>query len=205
MTLASALALFFSMIILALLPGPGILVVIARTLASDFKHGLATCLGIVAGDYVFILLSVFGLAGLAGIMGDFFVVIKYCGALYLAWLGINLLISKPATGDSVTPVKKKSYGANFLAGLLTTLSNPKAILFYVSFFPTFLDLTKVALTDIGIILTITAIAVGGVMVGYAYLASKTKSSLAGSRRNKIIRYASSSLLIGGGVFIALRS
>lgn len=205
MTLTSTLALFVSMIVLALLPGPGILVVVARTLASDFKHGIATSAGIVAGDYVFIILSVFGLVSLAGVMGDFFIVIKYIGALYLLWLGVKILIERSADNAALPTVNSSGYFAHFFAGLLTTLSNPKAILFYLSFFPTFLDLSKITTIDLGVILTITAITVGGVMVGYAYLTHKTRSSLQGTKKSKIIRYVSSALLIGSGVLIAINA
>jgi threonine/homoserine/homoserine lactone efflux protein len=79
MTIASAFALYSTMIALALIPGPGVIVVVARSLDSGLRQGLATAMGVLSGDFVFISLAVFGLAALAELMGSLFVVIKYIG------------------------------------------------------------------------------------------------------------------------------
>ena len=76
MTLTSSLALFTAMIALALFPGPGVLVVISRTISLGFKQGLVTVIGILVGDFIFILLAIFGLSALADFMGSFFIIIK---------------------------------------------------------------------------------------------------------------------------------
>ena len=86
MTLTSAFALLGAMIVLALVPGPGILVVMARTLSAGLRHGVSTSVGIVVGDYVFITLALFGLAALASVMGDLFNLVRYVGAVYLFYL-----------------------------------------------------------------------------------------------------------------------
>lgn len=195
------------MVVLALLPGPGILVVVARVLSGGMPHGIATSAGIVAGDYVFIILSVFGLAALASTMGQLFVWIQYLGGLYLIWLGLSLL-KKPANRQDkyhqAQQNRSLKLGADFLAGLVTTLSNPKAILFYLSFFPAFLDLTQVKLPDLVIILIITTFAVGGTMLGYAWLALKAHATLDPRSDRPWLRWLSSVLLLGSGVFLMLR-
>ncbi len=203
MTAASLLALFGSMVVLALIPGPGILTVIARTLAAGLRHGASTAAGIVAGDFVFISFALLGLAALAQAMGGLFVVLKYLGAAYLVWLGVSLVFSK-GTRAQVTPVSAPGYLASFAAGLLTTLGNPKAILFYFSFFPAFIDTTHVTARDAATLYGMAAVAVGGVMFGYAYLAYRAKSSLCMSHGGKILRYSSGALLVGSGVFVATR-
>ncbi len=204
MTIASALALYATMIVLALIPGPGVIVVIARSLDSGFRQGLATAMGVLSGDFVFISLAVFGLATLAELMGNLFVVIKYIGAAYLVYLGFNLITSKPST-EETQPPKPANHSANFLVGLITSMSNPKVILFYFSFFPAFFDLENLVLTDIAALFLIATFSVGAVMAGYAYVAAKTKSSFAASPKTKYLKVGSGALLIGGGVFVALRS
>ena len=209
------------MFILALIPGPGVLVVIGRSLSGGLAHGIATSIGIVLGDYVFILLSVYGLIAIAEVMGNLFFVIKYVGAAYLIWLGLHFL----RTPKSNTPVQENShqtYWADGLVGLITTLSNPKAILFYLSFFPAFLDLTSVSLMDVSLILFIATITVGGVMVAYAYIAVKGSSWLRTSatgdnndshhgdtnaRPSTIARklnIAAGGILVGSGAFMVLK-
>jgi len=161
-------------------------------------------MGIISGDYVFIVLAVFGLATLAEIMGDFFVVIKYIGAAYLFFLGFRLITAKESNQTDLSN-KPYSKSANYLVGLLTTLGNPKAILFYVSFYPAFLDLKQVSLLDVATLILIATLSVGLVMVCYAYIAAKTKSRFKASPRTRYLKYGSGTLLVGGGVLVALRS
>jgi len=214
MTITAALTLFASMVLLALLPGPGILVVVSRALSGGFRNGLATSVGIVAGDFVFIILSVFGLASLAQSMGDLFVWVRYAGAAYLIYLGLSVLRStQPLVSSNVaetnqSPVSRSKlgrYSLDFMAGLLTTLSNPKAILFYLSFFPAFLDLSSVNISDLILILVITAFAVGGTMVAYAYLSIKARHVIADNNEGKWLSRVSCALLVGSGLFLMIRS
>ena len=200
MTIASALALYSTMIILALIPGPGVVVVVARALDSGFRQGFATAMGILSGDFIFIALAIFGLAALADVMGNFFVIIKYAGAAYLMYVGFRLITS---AGTSAATVTLKP--ANYLVGLVTSVSNPKVTLFYLSFFPAFFDIETLSGTDVVLLFVIATLSVGVVMAGYAYVAAKTKSSFAASPKTKYLKFGSGALLMGGGVFVALRS
>lgn len=204
MTLLVALSLFTAMVVLAIIPGPGIMVVMARTLSQGLLAGIVTALGIVAGDFVFIVLAVYGLSALAQTYGELFLIVKYTGAVYLVWLGIKIMLTKSPAEK--TP-KNTSYkhSTNFIAGLVTTLSNPKAILFYVSFFPAFLDLSAVTYIDFGIIFALTFVAIFGVMASYAYLVHKTGSLLKKSSTSTYIKYGAGATLISSGVYIATRA
>lgn len=204
MTLSVTLALFTAMVVLALIPGPGILIVVARTMSQGFIAGVVTSAGIVAGDFVFIALAVYGLSTLSQLLGDFFLIVKYAGAAYLIWLGVRIILSKNETDKSQIKTLS-SHSTNFIAGLLTTLGNPKAILFYVSFFPAFLDLSKVNHLDLGLILLVASISVGGVMVLYAYLANKTGSLLKESRASNVVKFGSGTMLVGSGAYVAVRA
>lgn len=204
MTFSVTLSLFAALIVLAIIPGPGIMVVVARTLSQGYIAGLVTSAGIVAGDFIFIGLAVFGLSTLSHSLGELFLVIKYAGAAYLIWLGVKIALSKNEMEVSKA-YKESNHPTNFVAGLLTTLSNPKAILFYVSFFPAFIDLTVVNGIDLGIILLVAAISVGGVMSTYVYLANTTGSRLKESSISKQVKYSSGAILIGSGAYVASRA
>lgn len=203
MTLSSIFALFGAMIILAVIPGPGVIAVVARTLASGMRHGLATAAGIVAGDFVFIAFALFGLSTLSALLGDLFLVVKYLGAAYLIWLGLSLVFSDNS-GIQVRPVSESSHLMSFMAGLVTTLGNPKAILFYLSFFPAFLDLSKLTLVDSIIVYGVAMVAVGGVMCGYVFLSGKAKMSWGRVHSAGWLRYGAGALLMGSGVVVASR-
>ena len=203
MTITSAFTLYATMILLALIPGPGVIVVVARSLGYGFRQGLATAMGVLSGDFVFISLAVFGLATLAEIMGNLFVVIKVIGAGYLIYLGVSLIVSKPTSTEAQNP-KPADQSTNFLIGLVTSVSNPKVFLFYFSFFPAFFDLGNLSLTGVATIFLIVTFSVGAVMAGYAYAAAKTKSSFAASSKTQYLKRGSGALLVFGGVFVGLR-
>jgi len=204
MTIASMLSLFVALFILAVIPGPGVFTVVARSMASGFFHGLVTVFGIVFGDYIFIILSLYGLSAVASTMGGFFTFIKYAGAIYLVWLGIKLLLTKYSSVE-VKPVIELSFLSNFVAGLVTTLSNPKAILFYVSFFPAFINLQSVTVVEIWQLLLVATMAVGSVMVAYACAASKASRMFKSSRAAKTLNVAAGSIMVGSGVLLATKA
>lgn len=204
MTTATTLALFLAMIALAAIPGPGVLAVTARSIGAGLPHGLLAAAGVVAGDYVFITLALLGLVTLSNLLGELFVWIKYIGAAYLIWLGINLLISRSDDRQSQSIAAPK-YSASFAAGLITTLGNPKAIVFYISFFPAFLDLSTVTIVDALVIFAVATIAIGGVKVTYAYLAYKASTHYSGYTKSTALKIGSGSMLIGSGFYVATRS
>ena len=113
MTFSSIAALLGAMIILALLPSPSVFAVVARSIASGFSHGLMTVIGIVVGDFVFIILAIYGLSALAETMDSLFVLVKYFGSAYLIWLGIELARSQSKT-VKVEGIKESSWLSNFL-------------------------------------------------------------------------------------------
>jgi threonine/homoserine/homoserine lactone efflux protein len=204
MTTTSMVSLFVALVILAVIPGPGVFTVVARSMASGFFHGLVTVFGIVFGDYIFIILSVYGLSALASTMGGIFTFIKYAGAAYLVWLGIKLLLTKYSSVE-VKPIIELSFFSNFIAGLATTLSNPKAILFYVSFFPAFINVQSVTVIEIGQLLLVATMAVGSVMAAYAYTASKASLLFKSSRAAKTLIVAAVSFWAGCGVLLATKA
>ncbi len=92
--------------------------------------------------------------------------------------------------------------ASFVAGFVTTLSNPKAILFYLSFFPAFFEVSSLSIFDTACVYIIATLAVGGVMFGYAFLAHKAKSVYSGSGGSRLFKTGSGALLIGSGIYVA---
>lgn len=179
------------------------MIVVARTVSRGLIAGLICSAGIVAGDHVFILLATFGLAAISPLPGELFVAIKIIGSIYLIWLGLKLILSKRE--DSGSGYKSaQRYATNFIAGLLTTLSNPKAILFYASFLPAFLDLSRVNYIDILLLLLIATLAVGGVMSLYVFFTAKLASKPRNPATKALSKWAAGSILIGSGAYIVTK-
>jgi threonine/homoserine/homoserine lactone efflux protein len=204
MTFTTLVFLFMAMVILAVMPGPGVLTVVARSMASGFSHGVVTTFGIVTGDFVFILLAIYGLSAAAELLGSFFSIVSYLGGAYLIWLG-SLLWKTKSIGLQVEGLGEPSWYANYFSGLFITLSNPKAILFYVGFFPAFLDLSTLVFVDIVIIMVVTALAIGGTMLVYAYLASNVKYVFQSKKTEKIINQIAGFVMILTGLFLLLKA
>lgn len=176
MTLANIVALLGAMFVLAAIPGTGVLIVVAQVLASGFKRGGWTVLGIVCGDYVYIVAAVYGLAAAANWMGELFIWVRYFAIGYLFFIGLNLLLRKPKA-LTVESIQASSAWHNASMGFITTLGNPKAILFYLGFFPAFLDMSSITFNDTLIVMALATVSVGGVMLLYALAAAAVRTQL----------------------------
>jgi threonine/homoserine/homoserine lactone efflux protein len=130
---------FVAAIILFLaVPGPGNLALITSTGKGGVVGGLAATWGVIAGDQVLMWLAVAGVAALLGAYPAVFGAVQWLGAAYLAWLGWRMLVTK--AGDA--PVIQIRAGQYFRQSMAITLLNPKAIVFYMAFFPLFVDPDK---------------------------------------------------------------
>lgn len=172
-------ALFSVMLVLALVPGVSVLTVSARTATHGFVHGVSTTAGIIAGDILFILIAIFGLSLLADTLGDMFMVVKLIGGIYLGWLAYKLWKTTPAT-DASGHSTGTSLFSSFMAGLLITLADQKAILFYLGLFPAFVDLSTIGYRETAIIIVIASLAVGLAKLAYAWLANEARLFAQGS-------------------------
>ena len=124
-----------AVIVFLAIPGPGNFAVITSTGKGRIRGGLAATFGIIAGDQVLMWLAVAGVAALLKANPAVFAAVQYAGAAYLAWLGFQMLRARPG-GAPVLDIQPHHY---FRQSLLITLLNPKAIVFYMAFFPLFVD------------------------------------------------------------------
>lgn len=164
------------MTLLAAIPSSSVALVVIRASTMGVKQGVITSLGVVAGDLVFVAMALLGLSALSEQLGAFFVVIRYLAAGYLIWFGLNLIRNHthriPQREPRLPADGARATSASFLSGFLLTLSDIKAVLFYASLFPAFIDPVTLRSVDIAAIFGITLFAVGGVKILYAVSASK---------------------------------
>jgi len=204
MSTVSLLTLFGTMLLLAIVPGPGVFAIIARSFSSGILRGAYMVIGMILADYVFIILALFGLSALSEIMGTAFYVIKYISAAYLMWLGYKLLKTK-ATAIDIEETKESSLLSNLVTGLLITLGNPKAILFYVGFFPAFVNIGDVSAYDTALIMLTATVAFGSVNLGYAFLAVKAKGVFKSSNASNVINKTAGTIMVSTGALVAVRA
>jgi threonine/homoserine/homoserine lactone efflux protein len=122
-------------VLLLFIPGPGNLALISSTAKGGLRGGLASVFGLLFGDQVLLWLAVAGAAALLAANPLVFKGLQLVGAVYLAWLGFKMLLPRQA-GRSIVDIQVGQY---FKQTLLITLLNPKAVMFYVAFFPQFID------------------------------------------------------------------
>lgn len=124
-----------TVLVFLLIPGPGNLALITSTSKGGVRGGLAATLGVILGDQVLMWSAVAGVAALLAAYPNAFSAVQWLGAGYLAWLGAKMLLAKPGA----TPVLNIKPHHYLKQALMITLLNPKAILFYMAFFPLFVD------------------------------------------------------------------
>jgi threonine/homoserine/homoserine lactone efflux protein len=190
-------ALFGAMAVLAAAPSVSVLTVAARAGSHGFRHGAATAAGIVAGDLLFVLLAAFGLALLVEALGGLTRLLPYAAGAYMIALGVVLWRSRtnPTAQDGASAA---SLPASFWAGLLITLADQKAVLFYMGFLPAFIDIGALTTADIGAVMLITLLAVGGVKLGYAWAAGRA-GALIGRRAGVFVNRLAACVLVLAGV------
>jgi threonine/homoserine/homoserine lactone efflux protein len=205
LSLYSAFGFAVAMLFLAASPGPGVFATTARAMASGFKPSLAVIWGIVLGDIIFLLFAAFGLSVVARALGNLFFIVKICGGAYLVWLGIKIWLQKPETIQNHQNSNTRSNWGHFASGLIITLSNPKVILFYCGFLPTFLDLSALTIVDLALVVAIITAVLSGVLITYAYLASRASRMFTTERAVKRLNRAAGGVMVAAGVAIATRS
>lgn len=117
------------------LPGPGTFALLTSTAKGGFRAGAAATAGLILGDQILLWLAVAGVAALLAANPALFHAVQYAGAAYLAWIGLKLLFARPGS-DSPIRIEPRHY---LRQALLITVLNPKAIVFYMAFFPLFID------------------------------------------------------------------
>lgn len=127
-----------AIILFLMIPGPGNLALITSTGKGGIRGGLAATLGLMAGDQILMWMAVAGVAALLVAYPTAFAAVQWLGAAYLAWLGVRMLLAKPG-GASILNIQPRHY---FRQAIGISLLNPKAIVFYMAFFPLFIDPTR---------------------------------------------------------------
>ena len=204
MSFEAAVTFFVSIFIFAITPGPGVFAILAKAMVEGPKKCIMMALGMVASDLLYLQLACFGLATIADNWSDIFLIIRYLGAGYLIYLGYKMITA--FTHNQPISNQQKSQHTpltSFSHGFLISASNPKVILFYVSFLPTFIDLTRLHGSDLILISVLSSIALMMAIMLVAYgasrLANVIKTPIAQQRLNK----TAGSIMIAAGAYLAV--
>lgn len=220
MTIESAITFFIAIFIFGITPGPGIFAILARSMLHGAKSCFWLSTGMVISDIVYLIMACFGLATIAQTWEEVFFVIRIVGAGYLLYLGWKmwtaplpeelmpeeLMSEEPNSKISNTSSQQFSYGivSSFTQGFLISASNPKVILFYIAFLPTFMDVTALSQTDIILASALTFVALLSGLSLVAAGAAQARRYLRSARAVKYLNRSAGSIMMSAGVYIGFR-
>jgi threonine/homoserine/homoserine lactone efflux protein len=194
-------AFVVAIIVFLAIPGPGNLALLTATAKGGVRAGMAATFGVIAGDQALLWMAVAGVATLLVTYPAAFALVQWLGAAYLAWLGFKLVMAKP--GDApVLELKPHHY---LRQAFVITVFNPKAIVFYMAFFPLFVDPAVhqglVTFAFMAITIAVLTFCYGLVVVLLAhFLAERIRAS---DRATSALNKTAGVLLIGFGLKLAL--
>lgn len=194
-------------LVLILTPGPAVLYIIARSVEQGRRAGLASVLGIEAGNFVHVLAAAFGLSAILMTSALAFDLVRYLGAAYLIYLGARTLLAKDHSVDRVTLPARRSHRSIFTQAVVVAVLNPKTALFFLAFLPQFVDPSRGSVGAQFLALGIIFVALATVSDGlYAVLAGSAGNWLRGNRWFlRFQRYFAGTVYIGLGLTAAFSS
>jgi threonine/homoserine/homoserine lactone efflux protein len=188
-------------VVLCFIPGPAVLSVVGATLLGRSRSGFATAAGILTGNTVYFIVSALGVASVIAASHSAFAIVKWCGAAYLAYLGVRALLSKEADLASEIPQGSRAR-RGWLNGTVVQLSNPKALIFFTAILPQFIDPHGDVLLQI-LILGVAGFAVElGVLSVYVMAASRIAGNGMSARRHLWAQRVGGAFLLGVAAAVA---
>ncbi len=179
------------------LPGPGTFALLTSTAKGGLRAGAAATFGVIAGDQMLLWLAVAGVAALLTAHPALFKAVQYGGAAYLAWIGLKLIFAREGKSSPVH-IEPRHYARQ---AFLITLLNPKAIVFYMAFFPLFIDpLThRGGVTFLAMAVTIAALTAVYCLTLCAFAQAVARKVRANRRAARWLERTAGVLLVGFGI------
>jgi threonine/homoserine/homoserine lactone efflux protein len=204
MSFESALAFFLAIFVFGITPGPGVFALLSRALVSGARACFFLALGMAISDVIYLVLACFGLAAIAQHWGEVFTVLRIAGAAYLFYLGIRLWRARVGEGFQEGGAARTGVAMSFGQGFLISASNPKVILFYLAFLPTFMDLTVLTGQDIVLAagLTLFGLMLGLMLISFG--ASRARHHFRSPRSMVGLNRVAGAIMVGAGAFLAAR-
>ncbi len=208
-------AFLLASLVLAATPGPGVVYVVARTLAQGRRAGLTSVAGVALGNFGNAMGAAIGLAALFAVSSAAFTIVKLAGAAYLVYLGIKVLRASPAAAPS-TAFQSPRFGRIFRDGFVVALLNPKTAIFFAAFLPQFIDPAASAVLQSALLGGIFVLVAASTDTMYVLAANAAASALGGgpgasssamssgqARRGWAAgRFVTAATFIGLGIFAA---
>ncbi len=198
MSLTAWIAFALAYTVMAAAPGPVILLVVSYALAHGRRTALAVVAGTSLGDAACLAAAVFGAGAVLRTSATAFLALKLAGAAYLVFLGVRVWRA-PSVPQAGAPPAPGSLLRVFLHAYLTTVFNPKSVLFFMVFVPQFMDGRAPLLPQL--VVMVASVLVCGVLVdgGYSVFAAGARHFIRGPGTQRVVNRTAGGLLVGEGV------
>jgi homoserine/homoserine lactone efflux protein len=186
-------------IVLILTPGPIVTLVIATGATQGVRAALTTVAGTTLGNAILLAAIAFGLSWVLKNAAVLFEVLRWGGAAYLIWLGIQAWRHAGKGGGDIAPAGR----VHFSRGVLVALSNPKTIAFFTAFLPQFIDPDLPAERQLAAMCIVSVLLAAVTDSTWAVAAGLGRAWFMKPARAKLLGRLSGSALIGGGIWLSL--
>lgn len=187
-----------------LLPGPAVMLTLNNSIQRGILKSLAGILGIALAIFLVAIISATSLGIVLASSAIAFNIIKIFGAAYLIYLGIKMFRSE-ATNNDLFKEQEGSFFKCFMEGFLVSVSNPKAVIFFMSIFPQFIDLTQEYSPQFILLAVTFSFLVIVIHTIYAVSASFAKSKLSSQKGSSLLNKISGGVFVSFGVGLAASS
>ncbi|TFF18397.1 LysE family translocator [Jiella endophytica] len=186
--------------IAAFIPGPGVAGLVGQSLGSGLRAALFFLAGLALGDLAYLTIAVAGLAALAEIFAEAFLVVKILGGAYLIYLATVFWRNRGGLAE-LHAAKARSGARSLLAGFMVTLGNPKTIVFYLALLPSVLDLRGVGVSQYVVLSILTILVLFLVLSPYAFVAAKARGMMTRPQAIRRLNRAAGGVIGGAGALI----
>ena len=204
MTVASLAIFAAALFVAAGSPGPSIAALVARVISKGFRDVFPFLAAMWIGEGIWLSFAVFGLAVVAQTFHLAFVVVKWIGVAYLAWLAWKMWTA-PVEAKAGELPKEDSPLKLFVAGMAVTLGNPKIMMFYLALLPTIIDLASVTMVGWLELVATMAVVLVAIDLSWVLAAAQARRMLKSPRAVRLANRVSAATMAGAAAAIAARS
>ncbi|MDG1709524.1 MAG: LysE family translocator [Emcibacteraceae bacterium] len=188
--------------ILTLIPGPSVMLITGRALTHGTNAALLCIIGDLVAGVVLMILSFLGVGAILDTSPLLFQILKWAGVSYMIYLGISQIIAARNAATSSIENKIVSVKNNVRDGFMSALLNPKALAFYLAFLTQFIDPTGNLWLQFSILITLSTVVTGIVLLGYVFLAARTRQAFQSKSATKWFGYTGGGFLVSAGIWMA---
>jgi threonine/homoserine/homoserine lactone efflux protein len=187
-------------VLLALFPGPNMALIVSNSVAYGTRWGLLTLAGTSTALAIQLALADIGMTTLLATAGAWFAALRWVGAAYLVWIGIQTFRAPP---PELAPdaVRERSVGRTVGRGVFVALTNPKVLLFFGAFFPQFVSPHRPLAMQLAVMSVTFLVIISALDSVWAVLAGRMRAWIA--QRGRLLNRVSGGMLVGAGVGLAL--